>query len=497
MRKTVPCQILFGALWCCASAGALEGQQSNGQGWQQPYEAKILSEFKLTQLTPNGLSVALPGTVVVLQKDNLALYSLAVKRFYTPEDEYVDGSIDPEMSQGFLDNAQNRGEVHMMNAGDRLWLTGIKFEKKGNGASLQFITDPIHGVPYAGALKFKFAKNTQPTPDQFLQTISEVVQPEGAAPAVSVDAAKGTAVQSPSAVAGGPAPASSPGPIDPTNLTVAGVKLGMTPDEAIEALKNFEAFPVVQKRYIFNADDSFTMSGGGTRFGYGGLGVSEDCNGAKSQPNRLLVAILAARAYRISSYRFVNGKKVTNKVSGACDWTGATDDTVDQDPLEVAIYFSPTPGKERVIAVSLSGSFRNKPLAQTVLDRAVQKYSTEVTSKSGQDVTYEISWRFDGRNRLMSESTAMRSGLEQSRLGGSGFSLPPSVSSTNGIGLDFGVLRESQNKEIANGYWVRLFRESDLAQFTSQAKTFFRTLAEKQKQEQIDKAKQAGAGTKF
>jgi len=84
-------------------------------------------------------------------------------------------------------------------------------------------------------------------------------------------------------------------PKDVATFDVAGVRLGMTADEAIDALRKFDAsWPVLKKRYLNgNGVNNITTYGAA----YGQLGYTEDCS--RYQGEKLLVAIVAAKANRV------------------------------------------------------------------------------------------------------------------------------------------------------------------------------------------------------
>jgi hypothetical protein len=156
-------------------------------------------------------------------------------------------------------------------AGEKLFLTGL--EIKSDGVVLEILGD-AEGGRYWGTLRFPFAKGSQPSPAQIVETVAGVLEPEGAQ---KEDRAVPMASTSPDRHA--PAPSGAVGqPLDVSALDVAGVRLGMTPEQAIEALKRFDSWPVLAKRYYTS---SIVVDRRGENIFAGVLGSTADCEQTK------------------------------------------------------------------------------------------------------------------------------------------------------------------------------------------------------------------------
>jgi hypothetical protein len=162
--------------------------------------------------------------------------------------------------------------------------------------------------------------------------------------------------------------------------------------------------------------------------------------------------------------------------------------------MEVYVYFNPTPGSERVIGVTIWRSFGSPTPVRAVIDSAREKYTIEPTS-SGTSQQAFLAWRFDGRDRPMSEAAASRAGLLGSRAMGT--SLPKTVNNTDGVGLDVDVVRDPHNQELAQSYSVSLYRGSDLFSFAPQAQAAYSAAEKARKEQELDKAKDSGTKIKM
>jgi hypothetical protein len=307
----------------------------------------------------------------------------------------------------------------------------------------------------------------------------------------------------------------------------------MTPDEAMDALRKFANWPVLKKRYEgprakgsisaeANLDQSWNITKNTySTFGY--LGYSDDCIERKNIKDRLLVAIIAAKANRtiyppntnditrndadhmLALNRHADLKKPFTpeelQYVAECDWTG--DLLVSRsgdDPLEVAVYFSPTPGKEHVIAVSLWSSLGNSPLVESVTASALRKYGPGYTAlrenSSGDGEGKTFSWRFGQEGKLYPESSDGKSNFERANPDFNGFGMRM-FSPRNGVGLDFNIRARPDNPRLASFYSVALFNEKELVAFSAQENGAIQAIISKQKQEELDKAKESGAQIKF
>jgi hypothetical protein len=194
----------------------------------------VQSKFKLTKATADKSAIVAAGTVIVLRKDDLVFYP--TDRRYPLANTYKDGRI----TQGFfgtLDKVNREGITRTFVAGEKVWLTKVAFEPRGDGVDLEFLSDPFGDVRYWGTLKFPYPKGSPPTPDDFAKTVAQVITADNtqvSAPTPSIETPQITSVAPPSppaAVEQAPPPIEPPPP--PPDQPPPTVSLGQTKDELV------------------------------------------------------------------------------------------------------------------------------------------------------------------------------------------------------------------------------------------------------------------------
>jgi hypothetical protein len=194
--------------------------------WRRAIQLRLLSQFRLTKATADKSAIVTAGTVIVLKKDDLVLYS--TDRRYPPGNTYKEGRI----TQGFLgalDRTSQEGTTRTFVAGEKLWFTRIAFEAKGNGVELEFLSDPFNDVRYWGTIKFAFPKGSPPDPDDFARAVAQVFRADRVAE--SAPAAQFSSVAPPQPVEQTPPPITPPPP--PADEQPPTVSLGQTKDEVL------------------------------------------------------------------------------------------------------------------------------------------------------------------------------------------------------------------------------------------------------------------------
>jgi hypothetical protein len=211
-------------------------------------EDKLEAQYTITKATANRDDIVTAGSVLVLKKDGLLMYTITTS--VPPTNTYKDGKI----SQGFFGlsackwckkipgnsspNVDNRTFV----AGEKFWVTKIYL--KDDGVYFELFSDPISDVRYYGLLKFPFPKGTTPTVDQMVSTVGEVlkVQPaddsggdsKTAAAAPTDKAAPATQAAAPAPAAAAMAPiAPPPPPADAPPAQPKTIALGQTKDQVV------------------------------------------------------------------------------------------------------------------------------------------------------------------------------------------------------------------------------------------------------------------------
>ncbi len=206
--------LAFAAVLIGLMAQAMYAQDTN------QLQSKLTSQFVLTKMSADKNDIIAAGSVLVLHKDGLLMYSTANPapplNSYNPKK----GKISQPAGSGFfrdlgnmMATGANAGEIAQRKfvAGEKFWLMSCSLQP--DGVVLRFISDPYDDVRYWGDLKFQFAKGEVPPADEELKTIAEVITVQ---PNDSNDASSQ------------PAPA-APGPSAPANAMPAGNALAPIP----------------------------------------------------------------------------------------------------------------------------------------------------------------------------------------------------------------------------------------------------------------------------
>lgn len=213
----------------------------NGQvaGLQQKLEA----QYALTKATADRSDIVTAGAVLVLEKDNLLMYTSTTSA--PPTNTYKDGKI----SQGVFGMAACKWcrkipgtgsapavDTRTFVAGEKFWVT--KIDVRDDSVVFEFFSDPVNNVRYYGLLKFPYSKGNTPSPDQVMNTIAEVIKVQPAD-----NAAGGAGQQAPAPAAPAqPAPApqqamapiaAPPPPPDAPPAAPKTIALGQTKDQVV------------------------------------------------------------------------------------------------------------------------------------------------------------------------------------------------------------------------------------------------------------------------
>jgi len=201
-------------------------------------QRKLDALFVLTKATDDKTDIVKAGSVLVLHKDGLVMYSVETK--VAPTSTYKDGKLSmgfaATFSSDFALGQVQQGLNHLTVTqrkfvdGEKFWVTG--FTVKDDGVTFAFFSDPYADVRYIGQVKFPFAKKSVPAADDFLKTVAEVITAE--APAEE----KPAAAPQPEAPPANPvAPvAPPPPPADAPPAPPKTVSLGQTKDQVVAIL---------------------------------------------------------------------------------------------------------------------------------------------------------------------------------------------------------------------------------------------------------------------
>jgi hypothetical protein len=242
------------------------GMEAQGGDSGAAIQAKLVSQIKLTKPTADHTDIVTAGDVVLLRKDGLMMCSSASS--YAFSNTYSNGALTanynnraksaakswamgkiPVFGSGgsATDAAKNGCASRKFVAGEKFWVTGVTPQK--DGVVVSVFSDPYQDpsnpsgdkVHFYGEIKFAFAKDSTPSPDDFVKTISELMT---VAPADDAD--KGGQgdqnIQPAQTVAAAPAPAPAQTPMaaiapppPPTDVPPPTIAIGQTKDQVTAA----------------------------------------------------------------------------------------------------------------------------------------------------------------------------------------------------------------------------------------------------------------------
>jgi hypothetical protein len=199
-------RVLVGAILISLSASIVVNAQDAAS-----IQQKLIAKYPLTKATADRTDIVTAGAVLVLEKDNLLMYTTTTT--IPPVNTYKNGKLSQgifsstkkcafcAMVPGLSSVAANQPNVDQRTfvAGEKFWVTGI--EAHDDGIVFDLLSDPYNDVRYYSQLKFPFPKGSVPAADSFMNTVAEVlkVQPS--------DDSNGSGNEGKQSQAGGPAPA--------------------------------------------------------------------------------------------------------------------------------------------------------------------------------------------------------------------------------------------------------------------------------------------------
>jgi hypothetical protein len=212
--------------------------------FSQDLAQQLNARYSLMKTDANGAVTS--GSVLVLQKDGLLLYSNSMPSL--PQSNYQNGKIsrNPLSGKSFFSDLGNAMTIPGQSvaipqrtcaAGENLWVQ--KMDVRNDGVIFTLYSGIYDGVSYRGELKFPYRKNAAPPADQLLNTIAEVfaVQPATAGTDIKRPKAPAPAqAQSPADVPLPPIAPPPPPPADGAPVQPKSISAGQTPDQVIAIL---------------------------------------------------------------------------------------------------------------------------------------------------------------------------------------------------------------------------------------------------------------------
>ena len=267
-----------------------------------------------------------------------------------------------------------------------------------------------------------------------------------------------------------PATAQGAGGLDPTALDVAGVRLGMTPNDAIAALKRFDPKYVITKQYLAQ----LLMT-----YGDQAHDMKEIADSDKK------IAFLYNLAVEKDEQ-----KQECDENTGPGTVRGGSKMQCWMTPHaieSITVWFSPVPGQEHVIAVQRKIPFEKQPFPAIVSLKSslFAKYPKDQATYETQEATgYSVDWIFDSQKRIMSASAAKRRSYYPNH-----GSVPQQAHGGDGIGLSAMFSAYSQNAGLADGMSVTLFDGNGLYRSIEQTQATYNALKAKADAADVSRSK--------
>ena len=156
-------------VWTIAVVWALLSPWAYGQDPKTEIQNRLNSQFVLTRFTADHTDILKAGSVLVLQKEPLLMFTIEYR--YPPTNVYKYGrfSLGFETSLNVAEANPQRRFV----AGEKFWLASAIVQD--DAVYLLVISDPFNDVRYDAKIKFPFNKKALPSADEMMKTIAEVV----------------------------------------------------------------------------------------------------------------------------------------------------------------------------------------------------------------------------------------------------------------------------------------------------------------------------------
>ncbi len=149
-------------------------------------QQKLIAQYPLTKATADRTDIVTAGAVLVLEKDNLLMYTTTTT--VEPQNTYKNGRI----SQGVFNAAKKCAwcafvpgvssaaaavpnvDQRTFVSGEKFWVTGI--EAHDDGIVFDLLSDPYNDVRYYSKLKFPYPKGSSPSADAMMSAVAEVIK---------------------------------------------------------------------------------------------------------------------------------------------------------------------------------------------------------------------------------------------------------------------------------------------------------------------------------
>jgi hypothetical protein len=159
--------------WTVAIVLGLLSPWAIAQDPKTEIQNRLNSQYVITRFTADHSDIVKAGSVLVLQKDNLAMFS--IQNALPPTLVYKNGKLT--MGFGTLLMASGTGDdkvpQRVFVQGEKFWLAATSVQD--DGVYLLVISDPFNDLRYCAKIKFPFNKKSPQSADEIMKEIAEVV----------------------------------------------------------------------------------------------------------------------------------------------------------------------------------------------------------------------------------------------------------------------------------------------------------------------------------
>ena len=172
LRAIVASSIVAAVLASCPGAQAQDAVS---------IQQKLIAQYPLTKATADRTDIVTAGAVLVLEKDNLLMYTVTTT--LPASNTYKNGKINnatipkcPPIVCGHLPGLPTIPNVDQRKfvAGEKFWVPGI--EAHDDGIVFDLLSDPYSDVRYYSTLKFPYPKGSVPSADAMMSAVAEVIK---------------------------------------------------------------------------------------------------------------------------------------------------------------------------------------------------------------------------------------------------------------------------------------------------------------------------------
>jgi hypothetical protein len=226
--------------WSVAIVWALLSPFAYCQDPKVELQNRLNSQFVLTRFTADHSDIVKAGSVLVLQKEGLVMFSVNTNP--PPTSTYKNGKLAAGFGTSLmaLRTGDQKVPQRTFVQGEKFWLAAT--DVRDDGVYLLVISDPFNDVRYKTQIKFPLNKKSASSAEDMMRTIAEVVTIDsgGSQNSAQQSPAPQQQPQPPPSQASNPAPlapiAAPPPPADAPPQQPKTISIGQTRDVVIAIL---------------------------------------------------------------------------------------------------------------------------------------------------------------------------------------------------------------------------------------------------------------------